>query len=237
MASIKTNSNSESFGVGQKYASRSSRIINKDGSFNITRISKVWGIYHSMIEMSWRKFLLVVLLAYLIINSTFAGIYLMLGVEHISGVEEASIFENFLAAFYFSCQTMTTVGYGFFHPENIATNIVASLEALFGLLCFALATGLVYGKFSKPKSNLIFSRHALIAPYKGIKSFQFRIANQHNSILVEVQASVMMVWNEKENGQMRRRFAKLDLEMDQIDFLTMRLDHSPPYRGEQSPLQ
>ncbi|MCP4123634.1 MAG: hypothetical protein GY751_17940 [Bacteroidetes bacterium] len=226
---------SNELGFGTKYSDRSYRMINKDGSFNIRREGVAWNIFHYMINLKWYSFLLIILAAYLIINSVFAVIYIGLGVEHISGIVHTNMFEDFLYAFYFSSQTMTTVGYGFFHPADTATNIVASLEALFGLLCFALATGLVYGKFSKPQSGTIFSENGLIAPYKDGTSLQVRVANKHDNLLVDVHAQMIMIWTELEKGIVKRRFTDLNLEMEHINFMAMNWTIVHPI-DENSPL-
>ena len=119
-----------------------SRAVNKDGSFNVHRIGGVRNLYHLLIHMKWSVFIALVLLVYTLINILFAFVYLFIGVEHISGLDGTSFFSMFMHAFFFSAQTLTTVGYGAMAPKGILTSAVSSFEALMGLLLFSLATGL-----------------------------------------------------------------------------------------------
>ena len=149
-------------GFGEKYFSRTKRIINKDGSFNVKRTDagfNVSDIYHQLITMSWPAFLSVLAGIFIFVNLLFAVLYTIIGVHNFEINSGGDFLINFLYSFFFSVQTFTTVGYGGILPENILSNLVASLEAMLGLMGFALATGLLYGRFSKPSAKIEFSRN------------------------------------------------------------------------------
>lgn len=210
----------EDFGLGEKSSSKGYRALNKDGSFNIekTNISffERLNFFHSLVTMKWSHFFGIVVLTYLLVNTLFATIYSLIGIEHLTGIYGTSPFEQFMEAFFFSAQTITTLGYGQVAPLGLAANIVAATESLLGLLFFALATGLLYGRFSKPISKIKFSQKAIIAPYQDINGFMFRLVNpQKNELLdVEINVSVSM---KRENSEFRD-FHILDLERNSVRF-------------------
>lgn len=203
-------------GFGQALNAGNLRLVNKDGSFNIERKGRpITTAYQTLVEMSWGRFLLLVLSLYVVINACFALLLVASGVENI-GIQNVQGIEAFFMAFFFSVQTYTTVGYGVLSPTGITTNLIASLIALSGLLSVAMATGLVFARFSKPKAQITFSKHALIAPYKDGWSFQFRIANLRNNSIINVHATLVMSWLEKVGDNKIRHFARLPLELDHI---------------------
>ncbi|MEM6772092.1 MAG: ion channel, partial [Bacteroidota bacterium] len=191
------------------------RLINNDGTFNVVRKGRsFWTPYQNLVEMSWSRFLLVMVLAYVIINVVFAVGFLLIGRDSLTGLSPTSSFgEWFLGAFFFSVQTFTTVGYGGMAPVGTAANALAAFEALFGWTALAVATGLFYARFARPTRLVLFSDQAIIAPYRdGIRSLQFRIANQRDTHLINVHARLVLTW--LEDG--RRRFAPLALERDTV---------------------
>jgi len=208
----------EDLGFGTRINSGGQRLINHDGTFNIDRRgARNWAPYQSLVEMSWVNFLFVILLTFIGINALFGLFFQFIGIQSLDGVDAHGFFENFANCFFFSVQTFTTVGYGAINPGGIWANIVASVCALVGLVSFAVATGLIFARFSRPTASIKFSEHALIADYRGGKSFQFRIANQRDSKIIDLDAKVTMAWLEKcPDGGFQRRFASLDLERDQV---------------------
>lgn len=221
-------------GFGTKYRKKTKRIINHDGTFNIKRTGLRYStanLYNSMINMSWPRFLFMVFLVYIAVNSLFAFVYTFIGVQQINVPGGLPWGEQWLNAFYFSCQSFTSVGYGGFHPLSHSANLVASFEALVGLLSFALATGLLYGRFSKPSARLLFSKNVLVSPYKDGWGLNFRIANRRNNMLVNLQAEVLlMVTKEGE-----RKYYSLDLEISRVMFLPLNWTIVHPI-NEDSPL-
>jgi inward rectifier potassium channel len=147
-------------------------------------------------------------------------------------------FDRFLNAFFFSAHTLTTVGYGNISPGSISANMLAVLEALIGLLGFALATGILFGRFSRPSARIGFSDNLLIAPYEGRTSLQFRIVNRRPNALMEIEATVILMWVEGEPGKLKRAFQTLALERADIDFLALTwtivhpIDESSPLFGK-----
>jgi inward rectifier potassium channel len=209
-------------GIGSKDLSKSKRIVNKDGSFNIRKtglgFAESFNFYHFLVTVSWPKFILIVVLGYVVLNMLFAFIYYLCGLNHLMGIMGKNDFDKFMEAFFFSAQSFTTVGYGRVSPEGLATNIVAAFEALIGLLSLALATGLLYGRFSRPIPKIIHSKNALIAPYKDITGFMFRISNKQKSQMVDVEVRVVLSIFENTNGSGSRQIYNLKLEYDSISF-------------------
>ena len=142
--------------------------------------------------MAWWKFYACLLVVFLGCNLLFAGIFFWLGPESLRGLEFRSEGERFFEAFNFSVQTMSTIGYGEITPRGTAANLLVVTEVLVGLLGLALATGFLFARFSRPGAKILFSRQALIAPYRGISALQFRIANERNSQLTNLQATVVL---------------------------------------------
>lgn len=237
---MKSKKEESELGFGSKTSAQRSRLINHDGSFNIERIEKDGvssiSIYHSLVTMSWLKFNIIVVIYFITINLLFTCLYYFTGVEGLRGVEGTSEFDKFLGAFFFSTQTFSTVGFGSISPVTHTTSFIAAFESMIGVLGFALATGLLYGRFSRPKAKVLFSRHAVIAPFKAGKAFQFRIANKmRNSQLSDMECRVTLAKLENENGVMVRRFRPLELELKKIVFFPMTWTINHPI-DENSPL-
>jgi len=213
-------------GFGTKGSSQKSRLINPDGSFNIKRIEpSKWhstSIYHALILMSWRKFNLIVFAYFFGINLFFALCYYIAGVDGLKGIEGITAGDKFLEAFFFSTQTLSTVGFGRISPASNIISTIAAIESLIGLLGFALATGLLYGRFSRPQAHIIFSKNAIIAPFKDGTAFQFRIVNKmRNSQITDMEARIIVAKFEVENGVKIRRFRPMELELSTITFFPL----------------
>jgi inward rectifier potassium channel len=227
-------------GLTQQYTGSLRRAINKDGSFNVARHGTSWRDIHPylhLISLPWPTFLSLVFAAYLAVNTIFAAFYYALGPGHLVGGDAPHKLDRFLNAFFFSSHTLTTVGYGNIAPGSISANILAAIEALIGLLGFALATGILFGRFSRPSARIGFSERALIAPYEGRTSLQFRIVNRRPNALMEIEATVILMLVEGEPGKLKRVFKTLPLERDTVDFLALTwtivhpIDESSPLFG------
>jgi inward rectifier potassium channel len=189
------------------------RLLNSDGSFNVRRLhegrfDKLFG-YHALINLSWTTFFALLGVWYMAINALFAVGYLALGPGALQGSFDGPLFWR---AFFFSIHTFATVGYGNIVPVSFLANALVAMQTLFGLLSLAVATGLVFARFSRPNALVLYSRSALIAPYRDQASFQFRIVNGRRSQLLNVQALVMHSRFERVGGMRVRRFYSMELE-------------------------
>ena len=213
---------SQELGFGTKITNQSDRMLNKDGSFNVKRKGlkpfQNISVYHFMVTTTWYRFLLVIISAFVLVNLLFTSIYLALGVENLNGMIAHNTVEEFFEAFFFSAQTFTTVGYGRINPSGILESGVASLEALIGLLFFAVATGLMYGRFSRPVAKFQFSENMIIAPFKDITALQYRVANRLNHQLIDVEAQISFSILQESNGNSMRKFYTLLLELNKVSF-------------------
>jgi inward rectifier potassium channel len=217
--------NPTELGFGTFTTSNNQRILDKDGSSNIQKMGlpywRPYEIYQKLIVMSWSKFLLMVFVAFVVANLFFAQLYVLVGVEHLKGAVAGSYWKGYWEAFFFSAQTMSTVGYGRISPEGYETSALSAFESLIGLLILALATGLLYGRFSRPELKLIFSKEALIAPFLAGKGLMFKIANLRNSDLLDVIVEVVISKNEQTMGKFSRKFYPVTLERNRISILSM----------------
>jgi inward rectifier potassium channel len=207
-------------GLTQKYDGPLHRVINPDGSFNVIRRGTNWrdvNPYLHLVSISWTQFFGWVLLGYILVNSLFAAVYFLLGPGALTrGLDLNHSADRFLQCFFFSSQTLTTVGFGAISPATPAANIVAAFEALSGLLGFAVATGLLFGRVSRPSARIGFSRKALIAPYQDGTSFQFRMVNRRANTLIEPAATLMLMTVDRTGDTSRRDFRLMKLERPSI---------------------
>lgn len=203
---------------GDAFDKNTSRLMNEDGSYNIVRSGyNVSNIYLRLITMSWSGFFLVILLTYFVINAIFALIYLSLGDCQIIGIPEGSTLETYFHLFYFSIQTFTTVGYGHLSPATMESSFVASIGAFVGLISFAVATGMIFARFSKPDANIRFSKNYLQSPYQDISSLQVRMVHERNSKIIGLEARVIFSYLEEDKkGRNRRKFIRLELEISDL---------------------
>ena len=226
-------------GFGTNSTNYGGRFISKNGNANVKKegIGFVESIswYHTMLVVPRWKFMVTIFVFYLLVNLVFASVYCIIGVEHLNGISADNPIDKFGQAFFFSAQTYTTVGYGHISPTGFWASFVASVEALFGLLSFAIATGLFYGRFSKPKAFIRFSENAIIAPYKEITALMLRMTPYKNTNLTEAEARLTLGMTIEENGKPVNKFYSLDLELQRINALTLSWTLVHPIT-EESPL-
>lgn len=213
-------------GFDNSTSNSSGRAITLEGRFNVKRTGIPFferiSIYHSLINMKPSHFLLFVLGIYLFINLIFAIIYYIIGIQYLGGTNvNASCSNAFAECFFFSAQTLTTVGYGVLHPTNIITNVISSFESLFGWMAFAVLTGLLYGRFSRPKAYLKFSENALITPYKEVTALMFRLAPFKNTQLTEAEVTINISYRIEENGKLVTKFFTLKPQVEKINLLSL----------------
>jgi inward rectifier potassium channel len=202
------------------------RLLNRDGSFNVVRrglgVLETMAPYHAMLTLSWPAFLGVAALTYLALNLLFGAAYYALGPDALGGSGMAMLGGPFSRAFFFSVETFATIGYGLVGPNGVAANMLVTVEALVGLMYQALATGLLFARFARPTASIVFSNVAVIAPYAGGRSLQFRMANRRRSQIVQLEAQVLFTRLEADaSGRRVRRYDVLPLERNQVTFFPL----------------
>jgi inward rectifier potassium channel len=226
---------------------RQQRLINKDGSYNYVRTGipfyETFNVYHYLLSASWTKLILIIIGWYSVFNLFFVALYYAFGPEQITGMVYNNSRERFWEIYFFSAQTLTTVGYGRINPMGFTASAIASLEALTGLMSFALITGLLFARFAKSPGNLMFAEKAVIAPFtwqgQQLTAFMFRTANPYKTSLMNMKAqiTVNLVEQVDENGTEQRRFYPLTLERTEINFfpsswtLVHPIDENSPIYG------
>jgi inward rectifier potassium channel len=159
---------------------------------------------------------------YAILNIFFAFVYFLVGVEHLTGTDAAATtIDKYLEAFFFSAQSLTTVGYGRVAPLGMLTNSIATIESLIGILSFALVTGIFYGRFARPRAYLMFSENFIVAPYKGGRAVMFRLATYKNNHLTDVEAELTVALHVDEGGKRVTRFYPIKMEISRITSLAL----------------
>ena len=217
------------------------RLLNTDGTFNVGRtglpLLTSLNLYHTLLSMSWRTFLLLVLLLYFVSNIAFGSLYASFGASALVDTSAEPMANIFLRGFFFSVQTFATIGYGTIHPAGIVPNLLVTIESYYSLIANALITGVVFARFARPTAKVIFSNVAVIAPYRDMQGLMFRIVNGRNNQLIEVEVKVLFAHFENENGRSVRRFDFLDLEREKVTFFPLAwtvvhpIDESSPLYG------
>ncbi|PWT89161.1 MAG: hypothetical protein C5B54_09400 [Acidobacteria bacterium] len=201
------------------------RLLNRNGTFNVNRIGLSYlssiNPFHFMLTISWTRFFAIVSLGYIALNGFFALLYLLCGPGALQGAGAERFPYPFEAAFFFSVQTLATIGYGQITPVGLAANCLVTVESLFGLMSFALITGVLFSRFSKPVAKIRFSRFALIAPYQNITAFEFRITNERRNEIIQLEAKLLFSRFETTNGSRFRRFYDLALERPKVVFFPL----------------
>jgi inward rectifier potassium channel len=234
---LKTN---EDTGLSTTISSHGGRFLNKDGSYNLHKegrsLLEKFSVYHLLLNLPVWQFACVLVTTFVLVNLLYTGIYLLIGTDQLQGIGTRSAWGTFKEVYFFSTETFTTVGYGRINPIGDGANFLASIEAMSGFLSFAVATGLIYGRFARPKAHLVFSDHAVIAPYKDNTALMFRFVsykNHHTLTDVHVQVNIAMLVNE--NGHSAYRYFELKLERNKIETLAMNWTVVHPI-NEESPL-
>lgn len=216
------------------------RFVNKDGSFNIRKdglplLNRI-SFYSNLLELSWTQFFSFALLFYLLANTVFTTLYLLAGPDQLQGLISTTTWGIVKEVFFFSTETFTTVGYGRVNPIGDGAHLISAFESMTGFLSFALLTGLLYGRFSRPRAYIAFSENALISPYRKGSALMFRIVPfkvYHD--LTDARVVVNAVFMELEEDKPIYKFYTLKLERDRIDTFSMNWTVVHPI-DEESPL-
>ena len=214
------------------------RLLNRNGSFNVRReglsFPQSHSAYHYFLTISWTRFFGYAMAAYLVVNALFAFVYVCCGDAALNEFAGHGMGERFVTAVFFSVDTVATIGYGNIAPGNLAANVVVVFESLVGLLGFALIAGIVFARFARPMAQIVFSDNAIIAPYRGITAFMFRIVNRRSNELVQLEAKVMLT-RRKRGVDGEREFIPLKLERETVIFFPLTWTIVHPI-DEKSPL-
>lgn len=216
------------------------RFVNKDGSFNMRKeglpLLERISFFSNLLELSWTQFFTFILLFYLLANVVFTLLYLLAGFNDLQGLISVTTWGKIKEVFFFSTETFTTVGYGRVNPIGDGAHVISSLESMTGFLSFALVTGLLYGRFSRPRAYIAFSENALISPYKNGIGLMFRMVPYkvyHD--LTDARITVSAVFMEMEEDKPTYKFYQLKLERERIDNFSMNWTVVHPI-DEESPL-
>jgi len=189
----------------------------------LNRVMRRVDLYHRLLTMPWTGFFALLAAAYVAFNAIFALLYRL---------QDGSIAESgrsFANAFFFSVQTMATIGYGEMHPATLYANVLVTIEVLLGLLGFALGTGVIFARISRPTARVMFSRAAVITDFDGVPTLMFRVANQRLNRILEAHVTVSLVRNElAAEGVAMRRFYELPVarERSPLFVLTWTVMHA-----------
>lgn len=208
-------------GFGSVLSRETPRLLNRDGTFNVRREGLgPWerlNFYHYSLTMSWPRFLVIVGAGYFLTNAIFALAYMACGPHAVAGITATTTFGRFLDAFFFSVETLATIGYGNIVPVSFAADVLVTAESLVGLLGFSVIAGIVFARFARPVARIVFSRCAVVAPYRDITAFMFRVVNMKSNEIVELEAKVLMTRRKRE-GSLDREYIPMKLERERVVF-------------------
>ena len=248
-AASKSREEDRDLGFGSVVAGESrQRLLNQDGTFNVQRTGLPFlsslNLYHTVISMSWTTFLVLTLLLYFLTNVFFGVLYAAFGATALIDTSEIPMDNLLLRGFFFSVQTFATIGCGTIHPIGIAPNLLVTIESYYSMIVTALITGIVFARFARPTAKVLFSKVAVVAPYRGIEGFMFRMVNGRNSQLIEVGVQVLFSRFVERNGKVSRQFDYLELERSHVAFFPLALtivhpidDASPMFGLSEEELQ
>ncbi|CAG4887731.1 ion channel [Paraburkholderia gardini] len=176
----------------------------------------VWkDLYHRALMVTWPIFFVSLAALFLLLNTAFASLY-MLG--HASIANQAPA--GFAGAFFFSVETLATVGYGDMHPQTVYAHSIATLEIFVGMSGIALATGLIFARFSRPRAKIMFARYAVVHPVDGLETLMVRAANARQNVISEARARLRL---------MRRETTFEGLSMLKIHDMKLMRDQHPMF--------
>ena len=227
-------------GFGSRLEDQPDRLVNHNGTVNVRKSGMGFlahfSIFHYLVTVSWWRFNMLVILSYLLINLFFGTLYTLIGIEGL-GLQSRGWASDLFQGIYFSAQTFSTVGFGRLNPQNHWINVLSLAEMLVGMMYLALAAGLLFARFSRPVSKIVFSENAVIAPYRKGTGLMIRLANAKENLLFDVSARILLTLKTTEKGKMQRKFYQLPLEMDMINMLALSwtivhpIDDNSPMHG------
>ncbi len=218
------------------------RFLNRDGTFNVRREGlgfwEALSAYHYFLTITWPRFLAYVAGAYVVLNALFAAVFVACGRGALTGFANQSAVERFARAFFFSVHTLATIGYGNIVPITFLANTLVALESLVGLLGFSIIAGIMFARFARPRAEILFSRVAVIAPYRDTNALMFRIVNKKRNEIVQMEAKVLLARRKADGtNATQREFINLKLERDRVVFFPLAwtivhpIDDTSPLKG------
>jgi inward rectifier potassium channel len=191
------------------------RLLNRNGGFNVVLDGlnpfSSLSIYHWLLTISWPEFLAFIVACYIGVNVP----------DALQSITGSFAGHTFYRAFFFSVDSFATIGYGNIIPVGVPANLLVTIEALLNIVGVALATGVIFARFSRPSSRIIYSRNAIVAPYRGLTGLEFRIANGRRSQLIDVQVQAILTKIERTDGSSLRKFYELSLERNRVVFFPL----------------
>lgn len=217
---MKSKIENKELGFG-KNSNKDFRFINRDGGINVKRkglpVFRPYDLFHALITMGWGQFLALTTLSFFLTNCGFAFLYMLGDDGSITALNNQEFFSEFWDSFFFSVQTITTVGYGYMSPSTGLAKLISSVESFIGLLGIALVTGLLYGRFSRPVAKIRYAKNAVIAPFKDGKAFMMKMANRRSSKLIESEVTMVLSVT-KETGRVN---LPMKLDLKKINFFAL----------------
>ncbi len=177
------------------------------------------GLYHRLLTMPWARLLGLLLAVFLGVNVLFALAYIACGPTAIAGGEAS--WGRFGQAFFMTVHTFTGVGYGNIVPVSLTANLIMVAESFVGMLSYALATGIIFARFSRPCADFQFSTRAILAPYRDGRGLMVRVANRRNNLIVGLHARITLSRVEQREDMTTRTFDSLELERDEIAYFPL----------------
>jgi len=225
-------------GIGSSFERPLDRLVDKDGSFRVQRTGGISGLREGFIALATMpiaRLVVTFVCGYLGMNLVFGSLYMLIGVQHLGNADLTSLGGKWMSAIGMSVQTLTTVGYGSLYPNSPSTWTLAAVEGVFGILGFSLISAVIYARFARPTTRLAYCEQALIAPFKDGWSLQVRLANKRSTLLVEVEARMLMVMADVDEHSERLNYYNLKLQLDKVSFLPLSWTVVHPITAE-SPL-
>jgi inward rectifier potassium channel len=229
----------QDFGFGKVVSGQHGyRLLNRDGSYNVRlehgSIGSELFSYYTFLNISWPKFFCIFGGLYVLTNAFFALLYLLAGPNQLQGTLHGN---SYLRAFFFSVHTLATVGYGNIAPVGTLANSIVTLESMASWALFALFAGLVFSRFSRPVAGIVYSKNAIIAPYRDITAFEFRVVNSKSNVLLNLEALVVLSRFEDSADGRERKYHTLKLERNKVAFFPLNwtvvhaIDSESPFWG------
>ena len=229
----------QDFGFGKVVSGQHGyRLLNRDGSYNVrlehSSVGSRLFSYYTFLNISWPRFFSLFAALYVVTNAFFALLYLLAGPDELQGTLHGT---GYLRAFFFSVHTLATVGYGNIAPVGTLANWIVTLESMASWALFALFAGLVFSRFSRPVAGIVYSKNAIIAPYRDITAFEFRVVNSKKNVLLNLEALVVLSRFEDNGAGRERKYHTLKLERNKVAFFPLNwtvvhaIDSSSPFLG------